>query len=143
MLLWIGLISLPIVAILMLYLGVVQWIPRLEKKSVWLTTIPTAILIYLGVLMCCLPFYKDLLIDMSWVGITSLGLAVITFGFRLLPRNEKPQISKTTETLDKKMETLNKKLDNVEKTIDAFLDGSQKLGKKLTTIQKEHKGKGK
>jgi hypothetical protein len=39
-------------------------------------------------------------------------------------------------SLSTKIETLNKKLEKAEKTIDAFLEGSQKLGKRLTEIQK-------
>ena len=145
---WILYISLSLVAILILYSFVAQYVPRL-KKSIWLPTIPYAVIVYLGFLILSLSSYKDLLLNMSWdPGMASLGLAGAAFGWGLFIQHEKLQTKETSEELEAnistssaKMVALNEKFRKLEKVTDAFLEESQKLAKRLTAIQKEEKDK--
>lgn len=63
----------------------------------------------------------------------ALAIALIALGLSFFPKEtQETEVTKTQE----KVATLNKKLDDAEKTIDASLEESQKLGKRLTAIQK-------
>jgi hypothetical protein len=98
--------------------------------------------------------WENLSYDLSAFGV---GVSMTALGFSFLlaayPSKSKQTDNKSpaskaseklevdTSNLSTKIETLNKKLDEAKKTIDAFLEGSQKLGKRLTAKQRNERGK--
>ena len=63
----------------------------------------------------------------------AIAIALIALGISFLPKETQETVLPQNQA---KIATLNKKLDEAEKTIDAFLEGSKKLGERLTAIQK-------
>jgi len=83
--LWISII-LAIAAAL--FFAICQFIQRL-RQSVWVSTIPSALIVYFGVLIISLSYYKDLLIEMKWdPSMIGLGIAVVAFGWGLFTQRQ-------------------------------------------------------
>jgi len=71
-----------------LFFAICQFIQRL-RQSVWVSTIPSALIVYFGVLIISLSYYKDLLIEMKWdPSMIGLGIAVVVFGWGLFTQRQ-------------------------------------------------------
>lgn len=136
---WILWVSCALFVLVIIFFAVAQLWQRLSKFT-WVSEIPTALLIYFGVLIISLgSFYKDLLKDIHWdPSMIALGIAIIAFGLGLFTYG-KSVVS--VSNLDKKVLAMSEKLDGLSNAIDVSLEESKKLAKRLTEPQKEDKGK--
>jgi len=133
-----------LVAILVLYWVVAQFSLRL-RKSIWVSAIANAVIIYLGFLLISLSLFKNLLAEMKWnPSMAGLGIAIVAFGWLLFTQRKQPQTKETSEelranvsVLSGKMDTLNEKFNKLENVLDKVLEKFQKLDKRLTKLQEE------
>lgn len=147
---WILWVSLALVATIFIFFAVAQLLPKL-RKSIWVSDIPNAVIIYFGVLIISLgSFYKDLLLGMSWdPSMIALGIALSAFGWGFFTqRKQLLQTKETSESLrasisdvGEKVVALDDKFTKLENVINAFPVESKKLAKGLTEPQKEDNGK--
>jgi len=116
------------------------------------------IIISLGIFVIMVSYNKPLWENLPY-NLTAFGVGVsmsavgLAFLFAFPPSksrqgdSEPPtsealkKLEGNASTLSAKMEALNKKFSKAEKTIDAFLEESQKLTRKLTALQKEERRK--
>lgn len=99
-------------------------------------------LISLGILLLALAVVKDILpMNIVWLdpNLLALGIAVIALGITIIALERALLPKKCSE--QEVTETLEQKFRKAEKVIDAFLEESQKLGKRLAAIQREEKRK--
>jgi len=136
--LWILRVSFTLIGILILYFAVAQFLPK-ERKPTWLPTIPDAVIVYFGVLIISLSYYKDLLREMSWdPSMIALGIALVAFGWGFF--TQRKQLLQTKETSEKlgasvsdigeKVVALDEKFSKLENVINSFLEESRKPNRK-------------
>lgn len=136
---WILWVSLALVAVIFIFFAVAQLWQRLSKFT-WVSEIPTALLIYFGVLIISLgSFYKDLLREMTWdPSMIALGIALVAFGWGFF--TQRKQLLQTKETSEKlgasvsdigeKVVALDEKFSKLENVINSFLEESRKPNRK-------------
>ena len=101
---------------------------------------PIALLIYFGVLIVSLSYFKGLVDKMDWdVSMAGLGIAVITIGISLLPRHETPQTEETlkelkahSDDLGNKVAAFGKTQSNLENVMSLVSKETQNFLKSLT-----------
>ncbi len=130
--------SLGLFGIFLLYFFISQ-IFQLFSKTIWLPGIPIAIIIYFGILIISLSYYKELVDQMEWdISMMGLGLAVIAIGITFLPRSKSPQpeeiliqLKTQSDDLSSKLETLSKMQEGIDNLVYSFLKESQKYHESL------------
>ena len=122
-----------LVAILVLYWVVAQFSLKL-RKSIWVSVIVDAVIIYFGFLLISLSLFKNLLAEMKWdPSMAGLGIAIVAFGWILFTQRKQPQTKETSEelranvsALSGKMEALNEKFNKLGNAIDKVLEKEDK-----------------
>lgn len=83
--LWASFIS---VLVFTLIFTISRFIQRL-RQFVWISTIPYAMIVYFGILIISLSYYKDVLAKMNWdPSMLGLGIAVLAFGWVLFTQRQ-------------------------------------------------------
>lgn len=149
---WVIVISVILIGLLIGLLSVffvlAQFIKSL-RQPVWLTLIPSAMLVYLGVLTISLSKYKELVeqLQTQWdIRMVALGFAVVSFGFGLFMQTRPKQqnkldnldeeineLSVKIQGVNNKLADVNNKLSDLERTANVFLKQSHRLGRRLTS----------
>jgi len=102
--------SLAIFILFILYFLVAR-IFLVFKRPIWLSGIPSALIIYLGAIIISLSYFKDVVDKMDWdVNMIGLGIVVVVIGMSLLPRYRPPQPEETLKELKAHSDDLGDKL---------------------------------
>jgi undecaprenyl pyrophosphate phosphatase UppP len=138
---WLGIVFLSLIIMLFSFTLVAQLSSRLNKFAL-IRFVRRYCLVYFGLILTVIAVCKDILpINMFWLdtNLLALGVTVIALGIAIIALEQASLSKKRGE--QEATEILEQKLRKAEKVIDAFLEESKKLGKKLTALQKEKTSK--
>ena len=124
-----------LIGLLSVFFVVAQFTKSL-RQPVWLTLMPSAVLVYMGCLTISLSKYKELIEQMQsqWdIRTVALGLAVVGFGWGLFmqtrprPQDKISGLGEETGKLVGRMQGVSGKLSDLERETDALIAQSDKL----------------
>ncbi len=112
-------------ALAILYL-IFNFIASVNKKLlIWSSALNTALIIYYGILIFSLAWYKELISEILEfdVSMGAFGIAIIAFGWSFVNQRRQEQITRedyqnlesNVIKLSKKLSTINRKIDNFKK----------------------------